>query len=102
MNRRRIEEMLEHIDMSKLKGLRNLDADDVLDLVGLQRKGTDWGTAITALGVGILVGAGLGLMLAPKSGADLRDDLRERLGGEDSDPHSHSMSHKREPAVRGA
>jgi hypothetical protein len=64
-----------------LRDLRKLDRDDLLELVGLQRAGTnDWiAPALTALGVGLLVGAGLGLLLAPKPGVDLRQDLRDRL-----------------------
>jgi len=69
--------------MLSLKDLRNLDRDDLLDALGMQRKGSgDWVVpAVTALGVGLLVGAGLGLLLAPKPGTALRDDLRERLRG---------------------
>lgn len=64
-----------------LKDLKKLDRDDLLDLVGLQRSSSnDWiAPALTALGVGLLVGAGLGLLLAPKPGAELRNDLRDRL-----------------------
>jgi hypothetical protein len=67
--------------MLSLKDLRNLDRDDLLETLGLQRRGnSDWVVpAVTALGVGLLVGAGLGLLLAPKSGNELREDLRERL-----------------------
>ena len=67
--------------MMSLRDLRKLDRDDVLDLVGLRRSDTnDWVVpALTALGVGLLVGTGLGLLLAPKTGAELRDDLRDRL-----------------------
>ena len=38
-------------------------------------------------GVGLLVGAGIALLLAPKPGRQLREDLRERLrrSPEDSD-----------------
>ncbi len=35
--------------------------------------------ALTALGVGLLVGVGVGLLLAPKPGAELRNDLRDKL-----------------------
>jgi len=75
--------------MLSLKDLRNLDRDDLLDALGLQRRGnSDWLLpTLTALGVGLLVGAGLGLLLAPKAGSELRDDLRERLqGGMDALP----------------
>jgi hypothetical protein len=95
-------------DMSTLKALKNMDGDDVLETLGLRRRSSfDWlAPAVTALGVGILVGAGLGLMLAPKSGSDLRDDLRNRLGGEGEAAEGNSSlgatPPAREPAIRGA
>lgn len=69
-----------------LKDLKKLDADDLLEYMGLQRKSSaDWIVpAISALGVGLLVGAGLGLLFAPKEGSELRRGLRERFAaGED-------------------
>lgn len=67
--------------MLSLKDLKKLDRDDLLDLVGLQRaSANDWvAPALTALGVGLLVGVGVGLMLAPKPGSELRNDLRDKL-----------------------
>jgi hypothetical protein len=67
--------------MLSLKDLKKLDRDDLLDLVGLQRSSSnDWvAPALTALGVGLLVGVGVGLLLAPKPGAELRNDLRDKL-----------------------
>lgn len=68
--------------MMKLKELRNLDKDDILEMMGLQTKTSTaaWlaGTLGT-FGVGLLVGAGLGLLLAPKPGRELREDLRDRF-----------------------
>jgi gas vesicle protein len=65
-----------------LKELRNLDKDDILDMLGLEtkRSGTSFiaGTLGT-FGVGLLVGAGIALMLAPKPGRELRDDIRDKL-----------------------
>lgn len=67
--------------MISMRDLKKLDRDDLLEMIGLQRSSsTDWvAPALTALGVGLLVGAGLGLLLAPKAGAELRGDLRDRL-----------------------
>lgn len=68
--------------MMKMKDLRNFDKDDILEMIGLQTKTstTAWlaGTLGT-FGVGLLVGAGLGMLLAPKAGRELREDLRDRL-----------------------
>jgi hypothetical protein len=68
--------------MDKLKKLKDLDKDDMLGVLGLEtRRGAgDWVLpAVGFFGLGLLVGAGLGLMLAPKSGTELRGDLRTRL-----------------------
>jgi gas vesicle protein len=59
--------------------------------VGLQRASSnDWvAPALTALGVGLLVGVGVGLLLAPKPGAELRSDLRDKLrSAQDSLPET--------------
>ena len=65
-----------------LKELRNLDKDDILDMLGLETKRSTsaWmaGTLGT-FGIGLLVGAGIALMLAPKAGRELREDLRDKL-----------------------
>jgi gas vesicle protein len=65
-----------------LKDLKNMDKDDLLGLLGLESKSSTgaWlaGTLGT-FGVGLLVGAGIALMLAPKPGRELREDLRDRL-----------------------
>ena len=68
--------------MMKLKELRNLDKDDILEMMGLQSKtstGAWLAGTLGTFGVGLLVGAGLGLLLAPKPGRELREDLRDRL-----------------------
>lgn len=65
-----------------LKDLKNLDKDEILSMLGLESKQStaSWmaGTLGT-FGVGLLVGAGIALMLAPKPGRELRGDIRERL-----------------------
>ena len=53
-------------------------SDAALAAVGLQprRTATDYLLPVVGIfGVGLLVGAGLGLMLAPKRGSELRGDI---------------------------
>ncbi len=71
-----------------LKDLKKMDKDDLLNLIGLEtRKGpTDWVLpTLGVFGLGLLVGAGIGLMMAPKPGNQLRSDLRNRLQGGQQD-----------------
>lgn len=65
-----------------LKELRNLDKDDLLGLVGLETKhstGAYLAGTLGTFGLGLLVGAGIALLLAPKPGAELREDIRDKL-----------------------
>ncbi len=67
-----------------LRSLKDLDRDDLLDYIGLQSKAGPVEAILptmAAFGVGILIGAGLGLLLAPKAGSELREDLRNRIQG---------------------
>lgn len=68
-------------NVKNLKDLRDLEKDDVLGYLGLQTKHSgDWvAPALAAFGAGLVFGIGVGLMLAPKSGNELRSDLRTRL-----------------------
>jgi len=68
--------------MFSAKDLKKLEKDDLLNLIGLEtRKGpSDWLLpTLGAFSVGLLVGAGIGLLLAPKPGNELLNDLRTRL-----------------------
>lgn len=63
-----------------LKDVRNLDKDDLLDLLGLEKKptpGAHLSEALGTFGLGLLVGAGIALLLAPRPGRELRDEIRE-------------------------
>jgi len=65
-----------------LKHLKQLDRDDFLNLLGLESKSSTAGWMAGTLGtfgVGLLVGAGIGLILAPKPGRELRGDIRGRF-----------------------
>lgn len=66
-----------------VRALKDLDKDEILSMLGLQSKETtsDWVVnSLGPFGVGLLIGAGLALLLAPKAGSELREDLREKLG----------------------
>lgn len=71
-----------------IRDLKKMDKDDLLNLVGLETRKDATDYLLPALGaftVGVLLGVGVGLMLAPKPGNELRSDLRNRLqGGQES------------------
>jgi hypothetical protein len=61
--------------------LKRVSKDEILERLGMAPKPDPFDYLLPALGIfgaGLLLGAGLGLMLAPKPGAELRDDLAER------------------------
>ncbi len=66
----------------KLSDLGTLDKDDLLSALGLVDKPPASGRLLGSLGifaVGLLVGAGAALLLAPTSGQTLREGLAERV-----------------------
>ena len=78
----------------KLSDIKDFNKEDVLSALGLASKATTTERILSTLGLfgaGVLIGAGAALLLAPKSGADLREDLgqrfrkirSERMNGED-------------------
>jgi hypothetical protein len=65
-----------------MEKLKSLDRDQILEMLGLEvkRGPTDYILpAVTLFGVGLLVGAGVGLLFAPRPGRELREDLANRL-----------------------
>jgi YtxH-like protein len=68
----------------KLNDIRNLSKDDVLAALGLQSRTSALSSvfgSIGLIGLGMIIGAGAALMMAPKSGRELREDLSTRLNG---------------------
>ena len=65
-----------------LKYLQDIDKDDVLEALGLEERSSPWTTAFGTIGIfalGCLVGAGIGLAFAPKSGEEFRNELGDRM-----------------------
>jgi hypothetical protein len=62
--------------------LKNVDRDEVLAMLGLEvrRQPSDYLVpALTVFGAGLLVGAAVGLLFAPRPGRELREDISRRL-----------------------
>ncbi len=63
------------------KAVKGMDRDDVLHRLGLEEHTptSDFFTGLGLFAVGVLVGAGLGVMFAPKPGSEMRNQLTESL-----------------------
>jgi len=62
--------------------LQSMDADDVLEKVGLEARRSASERMLPGLvlfGAGLIVGAGLVALLTPRSGPELRNQLKSRL-----------------------
>ena len=65
-----------------MDNIRNMDKDDLLNVFGLEtrRNTVDYLVPALALfGVGVLVGTGIGLLVAPRPGKELRGDIAKGL-----------------------
>ncbi len=77
--------------------LRDFSKDDILNALGLELRKTPGDFVLPALGVfgaGLLVGAGLALLFAPKSGNELRSDIGRRM----EDARTRMSKRNHEPA----
>jgi hypothetical protein len=66
----------------KLQDITNMDKNDVLGVLGLEARRSDTSRVLKTLGtfgIGLVVGAGVALLLAPKAGSELRQDLRAKF-----------------------
>ena len=64
------------------RALSDIDSDDVLGKLGLEGRRTTVDKVMPALavfGAGVLVGVGIGLILAPKSGSEFRGELQSQF-----------------------
>lgn len=60
--------------------LRDMDSDSILSALGLQREQSmAWPIVGAALG-GVVVGAAVALLFAPKTGREMRGDLSDYVG----------------------
>jgi hypothetical protein len=87
---RRLGQIPEQLKEKKMMNIRDLSADDILNAMGLQTRRTTTDYMLPALGifgVGVLVGAGIGMLFAPKSGSEIRTHIgsmaRRHKNGED-------------------
>jgi len=66
----------------KLRDLTDFDREDVLGALGLQSRpsASEWAFGTFGLfGLGVLVGAGVALLLAPKAGSEIRREIGTRI-----------------------
>jgi hypothetical protein len=60
--------------------MANMDFNkkDILSALGLETESSFWTAAMAGFGVGCLVGAAVAIMVAPKSGRELRSDITDK------------------------
>ena len=73
--------MFQETMKDKIDEVRGMRRDDILAALGLARRRSlqnDWLPAVGLFAAGIAVGTGVALLLAPKTGSDMRRDIRSR------------------------
>ena len=84
------------------KAVRNaLDRETLLKRMGLEERSPtgDFFTGLGLFAVGVLVGAGLGLMFAPKRGEEMRATLNEAWRNRDRDEQDYQRDLGSETSV---
>ena len=56
----------------------NFKKEDILDALGIENNQNWLSIALVGFGIGCVVGGAVALMLAPKSGREIREDLMDR------------------------
>ena len=70
--------------LEEIGGLRRVNKDDVLAALGLEKKSAATDYVLPSLGIfglGMVVGAGLGLLLAPRTGRATRREIGKKIEG---------------------
>ncbi len=65
-----------------MKDIKNLDKEQILEMLGLQQADTTLASTLRALGfigIGALVGATVMLFLAPQTGRDMRENVVKKV-----------------------
>lgn len=65
-----------------IKDIKNLDKDQILELLGLESERSTTSSIVWTLGlvaIGAIAGAGVALLLAPQSGRELRETVGRKL-----------------------
>jgi len=71
-----MQDILKH----RMQTMRDFDSNDLLAALGLERKSSTFDALMRATGLvaaGMLLGTGLALLFAPRSGREIRKQLRE-------------------------
>lgn len=71
--------MIQDTVRDKLDAVRGLGSEDILAALGLERKRSALDVILPAAGIfaaGVVIGTGVALLLAPKSGREMRRDLK--------------------------
>ena len=55
-----------------------MNKEDILEALGIETGKNGYIYGLAGFGIGCVVGAAVAILMAPKSGAELRADLRER------------------------
>ena len=101
-----LKRLLENVN-NPVSGSDDRGVEQLLDRLGLEQRRATKDVVLPALGIfgaGIAVGAGLGLLFAPKRGEDLRDDIRHSLEDlrQKSAEEYNELREKSEEALRAA
>ncbi len=71
--------MIQDAVKDRLDAMRGLSSEDILAALGLQRKQSPLDALFPAIGIfaaGLAVGTGVALLLAPKSGREMRREIK--------------------------